>query len=658
VIALNRRALFVLVALSACPESPASGPKEADSGSANVKSLGPPIGELKLTRGSVSVTRQGVKNAALPGDLFALDIVETGAQSEATLRLGAGREVVLGALGRYEVRSTESGLVLEIEMGELKTRSTGGANANANTDFDFSIETPGTVTRLNSASSLNVGLRDGAVDLEVVQGRIQYLSKGGEVVTLEAGTRRRLSPGATEATPTDKSVTPLTLKAFSNSGFNQLKPNGKANFSTIDAKSPPALSQGDTLRSNGELTLRSDSDPSAFRLNRGSEVVVGVSEGGNGRTAHGLRLNRGELSIQAIAGSSTVVQLGDDVSIDIVKGGQVTVLKTRTGFEINSLTGTFSVSRAGQPPVTVVGGSSAVIQGEKIDTRAPKREVLQLPTRNGLRLYHAGLQKLSLTWGAEDTGAEVSNYRIQVAAEPTFAKVFLDGTVGQRFVNVAVPRRGPLFWRVYDAANDAEIGRGNVLVAPEAVGADLGRLKNDVLAGNEKTTIYFQDKPPLVNFQFLEEAGAVKYRLQVFREGELNKPVAERLVSGLTTSLPEGTLVEGKYLWSATPLNTSGQEIQGGRLNKLDIVYDNAVSNLIIRSPRNGDAGGKKVKVAGIAPAGARVYVNGRPIELDDTARFETVAEPIAGKVVFRMLNGASEVYTVRTVRGGTGTSP
>ncbi len=650
---LNRRALFVLVALSACPESTLSGSKDLDAGSAIVKSLGSAIGELKLTRGSVSITRQGVKNAALPGALFASDIVETGAQSEATLLLGAGREVVLGALGRYEVRSTESGLVVEIEMGELKTRSTGGTTPKA--DFDFSIETPGTIARLNAASSLNVGIRDGAVDLEVVQGRIQYLATGGELITLEAGTRRRLSPGATE---TPKTNNPLILKAFSSSGPNQLKSNGKANFSLIDAKAPPSLGQGDTLRSNGELTLRGDADPSAFRLNRGSEVVVGVSEGGNGRTSHGLRLNRGELSIQAIAGSSTVVQLSEEISIDIVKGGQVTVLKTRNGFEVNSLTGTFVVSSAGQPPVMVAGGSSAVIQGEKTDIRAPKREVLQLPTRNGLRLYHLGVQKMSLTWGNEGPGSEVQDYRVQVATEPTFAKLFLDGTVGQRFINVSVPRRGPLFWRVYDAASDAEIGRGNVLVAAEAIGADLGRLKNDVLAGNEKTTIYFQDKPPLVNFQFLEEAGAAKYRLQVYREGELNKPVAERLVTGLTTSLPEGTLVEGKYLWSATPLNATGQEIQGGRLNKLDIVYDNAVSNLIIRSPRNGDAGGKKVKVAGIAPPGAKVYVNGRAIELDDTARFETVAEPIAGKVIFRMLNGASEVYTVRTVRSGTGASP
>jgi hypothetical protein len=47
------------------------------------------------------------------------------------------------------------------------------------------------------------------------------------------------------------------------------------------------------------------------------------------------------------------------------------------------------------------------------------------------------------------------------------------------------------------------------------------------------------------------------------------------------------------------------------------------------------------------------VLVNGKPVALDDKARFDTTAVPFpGGRLVFRMVGkGGIEVYTVRTVR-------
>ena len=64
--------------------------------------------------------------------------------------------------------------------------------------------------------------------------------------------------------------------------------------------------------------------------------------------------------------------------------------------------------------------------------------------------------------------------------------------------------------------------------------------------GPDKTTIYFQDKPPVVNFLWVREPEAVKYRVRVYREGELSKAVAERTVNESSLALPEGTLAEGR----------------------------------------------------------------------------------------------------------------
>jgi len=61
----------------------------------------------------------------------------------------------------------------------------------------------------------------------------------------------------------------------------------------------------------------------------------------------------------------------------------------------------------------------------------------------------------------------------------------------------------------------------------------------------------------------------------------------------------DGALAEGRYLWSVTPLDARGAGLKGGKMNKLEIVYDNAVPNLTIKSPKNGDPGGAAVPVVG-----------------------------------------------------------
>jgi hypothetical protein len=46
------------------------------------------------------------------------------------------------------------------------------------------------------------------------------------------------------------------------------------------------------------------------------------------------------------------------------------------------------------------------------------------------------------------------------------------------------------------------------------------------------------------------------------------------------------------------------------------------------------------------------VSINGKPVSLDEKSRFDQdIAPSPSGLLVFRMVNGASEVYTVRKVR-------
>jgi len=275
------------------------------------------------------------------------------------------------------------------------------------------------------------------------------------------------------------------------------------------------------------------------------------------------------------------------------------------------------------------------------------RDQLTLPSRPGLKVFHSGVGRLSVVWDGEEGKA----YRVEVASNPSYTDPLLAGVVHHRFLSVPVPSRGNLYWRVFDG--EKELDRGSAYFAPEArSGGELDLRRNEVQDGADKTTIYYQDRPPAVTFTFVPEPGAAKHKVSVFKEGELGSPLVERSVQESQVVL-DGALAEGRYLWSVTPLDARGAGLKGGKMNKLEIVYDNAVPNLTIKSPKNGDPGGAAVPVVGIAPVGAKVFVNGKPLELDDKARFNTRAAPLpGGRLVFRMVgkNGA-EVYTVRTVR-------
>jgi hypothetical protein len=297
---------------------------------------------------------------------------------------------------------------------------------------------------------------------------------------------------------------------------------------------------------------------------------------------------------------------------------------------------------------TVGGGSVAKISKTKVDVAQEGREQLVLPSRPGLKVLHNGALKVSLGWEAQEGQA----LRVEVATDSSFSHPLLAGKMGQPYVNVAAPARGNLFWRVLDG--EKEVAQGSAYFAPEPKSGELDANRNQVLDGADKTTIFFQDRPPSVTFLCKADPKAARYKVSVYKGGDLAKPVAEVTGEGGRVALPEGALGEGNYLWSATPLDETGAALAGGKMNKLEIVYDNAVPNLIIKAPRNGDPAQASVRVMGIAPVGARLFVNGKPVALDDKARFDGKAAPLpGGRLIFRLVRGGSEVYTVRALRAG-----
>ncbi len=600
---------------------------------------------LEEVTGAVKRERAGKAMEAQPGALLIGDAVETGENGQAKIRFPGGRLVEVGPDARFTLAEGEGGLVLDLARGLVLTRvpNEAGMNSTQKTEpqVSLAILTPFGLTRVGKSEvAVEVGKDSASVEVKI--GMIELVSRNGEITPVAAGQKFALDPRGGRATL----ILPTVQVVIWAGGKSELKKKDSRSWVAV-GKKPLVLTEGDLMRVNeGRSTLQAEGSGTRLVFGRGAEVGFGGTSNEGGIEETRLELKKGEVSGTLALKQKSRVKLGGMALMSDL-GGQFTLTRTADGYDINALAGDFRLEREGTEPKLLKGGQSARVGAKGLEVSEPIRDQLTLPPRLGIKVFHLGLNRVSLVWDGEEGKA----YRVEVSAAAAYSDPLLAGVVHQRFVSLPVPARGNLYWRVFDA--DAEIERGSAAFAPEPrSGAELDLRRNEVHDGADKTTIYYQDKPPAVTFTFAPDSSAVKYKVAVFNEGALGVPVVERSVKESQVVL-DGALAEGKYLWSVTPLDAKGAGLRGGKMNKLEIVYDNAVPNLIIKAPKNGDPGGNQVSVVGIAPVGSKLFVNGKSLELDDKARFSSKAAPFpGGRLIFRMVgkNGA-DVYTVRTVR-------
>ena len=152
--------------------------------------------------------------------------------------------------------------------------------------------------------------------------------------------------------------------------------------------------------------------------------------------------------------------------------------------------------------------------------------------------------------------------------------------------------------------------------------------QNLVSEGAERTTIYFQDAPPAVALAVAATPGASHHGIPRPPGRRCRqRTLFDRTVAGPRCPVEPGLLGEGRYRWSAQPLDSEGLPVGKARLNRLELAYDNALDALAIRLPLpNQRLAGKTVEVAGVAPLGPSLFVNGTPAPLDDKGRLAAEA--------------------------------
>jgi hypothetical protein len=593
------------------------------------------------------LTRSGIERPATEENLWPKDAIATGPDAAATIELANGEEVELGPDGLFTI-DLEGGIpVLDVKQGLVLTRkrdraaTPGEATSGESGDsILLTISTPFGITRIGATDVVDLVVDGSSVRLDVLVGEIEIVGANGERTVLSQGRRQRL--GEVNALP----VAPLMLDL--RHGSAEVLPNGTRKFVRLRAADADRVAAGDTLRVNSGYLTAASGGNGRVTLTKGAEILVGSSGRSAAAAQVGLGLKKGAIEVLAPAKEELIVPVAGDLSI-VTKGqARYTVTKTADGYVVTSLVGDVSVEREGFIPLRISGGGTAKVSAKGADVAAPSREAVVLPSRNGLKLYQSSVRRVSLEWPADEA---VKRWHVIASTDSSLESPILEGDVQVPFVSVPVPPKGPIHWRV--SANGSEVARGNVAIAPEPSDEALSRFRNVVPDGPDTTTIFYPDNPPVVTLTWEKDSEAAKYRVLVYRKGNLTKPFLERVVVDEKVALPESTMAEGQYLWSLTPLDGRGREIRGGRMNKLHMVYDNAVPRLVVLTPHNGASVGGKLRTTGIAPLGGRLFINGKSVRLDEKSRFDTTTTTLAGgRIVYRVVHGASEYFVVRTVRG------
>lgn len=615
-----------------------------------------PLATLEALKGEVRLERDGKTGPAAEGPLTKGDALETGADGSASVHFADGRTVEIGPDARFVLDEDAAGIVLKVARGIFLSRVPASPKGRTGgSEVELRILTPYGLTRVGGQEASEVSVSVGPTDsrVEVKMGAIEFVGKDGKQVQAAAGESVAVSAGKAELVTGPKRVLELAtiqVTVRADTGKVEVRSKGSAQWRSVN-KGGQKLAAGDGVRARGGTAfLALEGSASTIALASGSELVLDGAGQQGSRDEARLDLRQGELGLKlAPERDSRVVMPG--LTLESSGAADLNVRRTAKGFDV--------AARAGD--VTLVQGDSrkALRAGEQASvSSAGQSQVAPLPpapltltaASNDVQVFHRGLPEVTFAWEGQGDAL------VEVATDPAFSKTLMRGVVHQPSVNVRAPERGRLFWRVRKP-DGTEVAKGSASFAPERAPKDLARITNEVPEGPEKTTIFYQDKLPSVIFTYAAEPQAAKYRISVYRNGELSKPVAERTVDDTRAPLEAGVLREGSFLWSVTPLSRNGQALRGGRMNKLELVYDNSVPVLVVNSPKNGQQAGKRVRAVGVAPVGTKLSINGRSVPLDGKHRFNTWAEPVGAPPVllFKMQNeGTPDVYVVRTLRRGS----
>jgi hypothetical protein len=270
---------------------------------------------------------------------------------------------------------------------------------------------------------------------------------------------------------------------------------------------------------------------------------------------------------------------------------------------------------------------------------------------NAVVRYAGDVPALRLTWDNVGGGPP---WEVEVASDPQFKNSLWHEKLSQPGMATDEYRPGHYFWRVRTTSGWTP---GSFALEPSRDTECRGCKRTNVIDDTgENTVVYFQKTLPAITLRWAAVTGAAKSRVKVFADGSFDKPVVDETVTATTLGLPPGKLAEGKYFWIVQALGTDDKELATGRINGLEIAYDNAVVDLEIRSPAHQTrVNADQVVTTGEVYLGGKLTINGRAVLLDKKGRFR---EPLAlrqgdNQLVYRTIghDGIEQFHVRQVVR-------
>lgn len=632
---------------AACEEPSQEGPPVA----AAAPDAGAAIARVVEMEGDVKLTRHSDTRTMGLEPLRDGDLLQTGADSGALVELFDGRRIEVGPEAHVVFRMESGRVLLEVARGLLIAHG-GGADAGVASPQQLSelrIVTPFGDTRVRQLAALSLDVGEESQEVDVTFGAVLHTATNGKPVEITMGQVARITRADT--TVTDKPrvlLEPMSIVLSAEGAKVELREGAQGKWRRISADR--GLEAGDGVRVKSGRSRVKLRGSGGLSLLAGSEVEWGMSSAGEGVVALRLQLKRGSVSLDAAEPTRLDLAGGTEVKTD--DAAQVTISRRGKALEVAATTGDAQVTTSSGSTRLRAGEVAQVTAQGTVSVTAASRAAVALPSRLGLRVFHPGIREVALTW----EGSQQDDHLVEVAADSSFAALVAKGRVHGTFINVPAPRKGALHWRVRSADGGRLLDKGSATFAGEPPPRRQGGLENEVRDGAEHTTIYFQDELPAITFTFRRTEVAARYKVTVYRKGALDRPLVEQTVAATAAPLKRGALAEGSYLWTVTPLSDSGQPLRGGKMNKLEIIFDNSVTTTVITAPKNGVRFGPRVVASGVVPVGAKVVVNGRPAPLDDKHRFEVTVAPWGPPplVVFRQQHqGSADVFIVRVGKRG-----
>jgi hypothetical protein len=620
-----------------------------------------PLAQLVAAEGSVTVQRAGKDAPAAAGaPLFSGDALVTGPKSSARVRYRDGQEVDVAESTRFRIEEGLGKLTLTLEEGVVVSRAPAAKAPAGTRAVNLTILTPYGQATVTPGAEINVAVREKQSAIEVTQGEISVVGKDGKPLEVAAGQKVELEIGGIEVVPPPPKpeappspppqvamAEPIELFLSAEAGTPQVRGKGDRRFARV-TREPVAVAEGAQFKVPANARALLASKGMRVRLTGGAAGSVGAAVASEGKERYQLDLSSGEARVDfSGAGDRQLVLTGrGKKAVELHGSEEATAVVTRgaRGLRVEVRSGEVELG-SGEARKRVRAGEVADLSGGGLETAQRSRPQLLLPASRKVRVFSTGLPEVALAVSGGDEPV-----RVQVAADAAFSEVLLVGRAFGDYVVVNPPVTGDLHWRVLGAdGNPAQRGHARFERDQGKSSLDLAHPRAEVAETGLKASVFFQSTLPEITFVSASREGAQKYRFRVYRAGEIKTPLAERTLTEPRCTLRAGELGEGDYLWYAAPLDGAGAELAGGRMNKLEIVYDNSRRTLAIARPKPGEpVGPDGVEAQGVAPLGSKLFVNGKPAPLDDKGRF-SLRVPRTDLIVFRLVgDGGAESFWAR----------